>query len=95
MFSHVTLGTNDWQRARPFWIAVMEVLGHPVMFEHAGGIAFGSPTGPKTFVGPPFDRREDAAPSLPESAETQAGICQKQRVGARKGQRGRARAAGL
>ena len=23
MFSHVTLGTNDWARARPFWIAVM------------------------------------------------------------------------
>ena len=41
MFSHVTLGTNDWQRARPLWIAVMEVLGHPVMFEREGGIAFG------------------------------------------------------
>ena len=58
MFSHVTLGTNDWQRARPFWIAVMEVLGHPVMFERDGGIAFGEPTGPKTFIGPPFDRQE-------------------------------------
>ena len=58
MFSHVTLGTNDWQRARPFWIAVMEVLGHPLMFEREGGIAFGTPAGPKTFIGPPFDRRE-------------------------------------
>jgi catechol 2,3-dioxygenase-like lactoylglutathione lyase family enzyme len=55
MFSHVTLGTNDWQRARRFWIAVMEVLGHPVMFERDGGIAFGEPIGPKTFVGAPFD----------------------------------------
>ncbi len=55
MFSHVTLGTNDWQRGRPFWIAVMEVLGHPVMFEREGGIAFGLPTGPKTFIGPTFD----------------------------------------
>lgn len=55
MFSHVTLGTNDWQRARPFWIAVMEVLGHPLMFEREGGMAFGLPAGPKTFVGPPFD----------------------------------------
>lgn len=55
MFSHVTLGTNDWQRARPFWIAVMEALGHPVMFERDGGIAFGRPAGPKTFVGPTFD----------------------------------------
>jgi catechol 2,3-dioxygenase-like lactoylglutathione lyase family enzyme len=58
MFSHVTLGTNDWRRARPFWIAVMEVLGHPIMFEREGGIAFGEPKGPKTFVGPPFDRQE-------------------------------------
>ena len=33
----------------------MEVLGHPVMFEREGGIAFGLPTGPKTFVGRTFD----------------------------------------
>ncbi len=55
MFSHVTLGTNDWARAKPFWLAVMEVLGHPVMFEREGGIAFGLPAGPKTFVGSTFD----------------------------------------
>ena len=55
MFSHVTLGTADWPTARPFWIAVMEVLGHPLMLERDGGIAFGLPTGPKTFIGPPFD----------------------------------------
>jgi catechol 2,3-dioxygenase-like lactoylglutathione lyase family enzyme len=61
MFSHVTLGTNDWQRARPFWIAVMDVLGHPVMFERDGEIAFGLPTGPKTFIGPPFDGHEARA----------------------------------
>jgi catechol 2,3-dioxygenase-like lactoylglutathione lyase family enzyme len=61
MFSHVTLGTNDWAAARPFWIAVMEVLGHPVMFEYEDGIAFGSPTGAKTFVGSPFDQQEARA----------------------------------
>lgn len=55
MFSHVTLGTNDWARAKPFWAAVMGALGHPVLFEHAGGIAYGEATGPKTFVGPTFD----------------------------------------
>jgi catechol 2,3-dioxygenase-like lactoylglutathione lyase family enzyme len=55
MFSHITLGTNDWPRARPFWIAVMDVLGHPILFERESGIAFGAPTGPKTFIGPPFD----------------------------------------
>ena len=61
MFSHVTLGTNDWPRARPFWIAVMAVIAHPVLFEHEGGIAFGLPAGPKTFVGPSFD----GAPATP------------------------------
>ena len=55
MFSHVTLGTNDWDRARPFWLAVMEALEHPVSFEYPGGIAFGAATGPKTFVGAPYD----------------------------------------
>ncbi|UVO55707.1 VOC family protein [Sphingomonas sp. SUN039] len=55
MFSHITLGTNDWAQARPFWIAVMEVLGHPALFEREGGIAFGEAAGPKTFVGPAFD----------------------------------------
>jgi catechol 2,3-dioxygenase-like lactoylglutathione lyase family enzyme len=57
MFSHITLGTNDFERARPFWIAVMEVLGHPIMFERDGGIAFGQPSVPKTFVGVPFDKQ--------------------------------------
>lgn len=61
MFSHVTLGTNDWPRARPFWIAVMEVLGHPVLMEFPGGIAFGLATGPKTFIVPPFDGAAAAA----------------------------------
>ena len=55
MFSHITLGTNNWPRARPFWIAVMDVLGHPVLFERDGGIAFGPPAGPKIFIGPSFD----------------------------------------
>ncbi len=55
MFSHVTLGTNDWARARPFWMAVTGTLGLPVLFEYPGGIAFGEPAGPKIFIGPAFD----------------------------------------
>jgi catechol 2,3-dioxygenase-like lactoylglutathione lyase family enzyme len=31
------------------------VLGQPVLFERDGGIAYGTPTGPKTFIGPTFD----------------------------------------
>lgn len=55
MFSHVTLGTNDWTRAKPFWQAIMAALKQPVLFEYEGGMAYGEPAGPKTFVGPPFD----------------------------------------
>lgn len=55
MFSHVTLGTNDWQRARPFWLAVMGALETEIFFEHDRGIAFGTATGPKIFIGPAFD----------------------------------------
>ena len=28
MFSHVTLGINDWAAVKPFWAAVMEALCH-------------------------------------------------------------------
>lgn len=55
MFSHVTLGTNDFACAEPFWKAVMAELGHPVFLERPGGIAFGEAVGPKLFVGPAFD----------------------------------------
>jgi catechol 2,3-dioxygenase-like lactoylglutathione lyase family enzyme len=55
MFSHITLGTDDWHKAKPFWMAVMEILGHPMLFEYGGGIAFGTPAGPKTFVGPAYN----------------------------------------
>jgi catechol 2,3-dioxygenase-like lactoylglutathione lyase family enzyme len=55
MFSHVTLGSNDWAAVKPFWAAVMEALSIPVMFEYDGGIAYGEATGPKLFIGPPFD----------------------------------------
>jgi catechol 2,3-dioxygenase-like lactoylglutathione lyase family enzyme len=55
MFSHVTLGTNNWPAVRQFWQAVMAVLEQPVLFEHEDGIAYGEPVGPKTFIGPAFD----------------------------------------
>ena len=55
MFSHVTLGCNDFERARPFWSAVMEALAHPLLFETETLLSFGLPDGPTTFVVPPFD----------------------------------------
>jgi len=41
MFSHVTLGTNDWERAKPFWAAIASALSLPLLFEHDSGIAYG------------------------------------------------------
>lgn len=55
MFGHITLGCDDWKRARPFWFAVMEALGHPLFRETDTGAAFGIPTGQKTFIGPAFN----------------------------------------
>ena len=61
MFSHVTVGTNDFARAEPFYDAVMAVLGHPVMFKMPGALAYGEPAGEKFFVLTPFDRQEARA----------------------------------
>ena len=57
MFSHVTLGTNDYAKAEKFYDAVMAALGHPVMFKADGWGAYGTETGPKVFIVPPFDRK--------------------------------------
>ena len=55
MYSHTTLGTNDWARAKPFWAAVSDALELPQLFIHDGGVAYGTLTGPKLFVGHAFD----------------------------------------
>lgn len=61
MFGHITLGCDNWERAKPFWLAVMGVLGHPLFMETEAGAAFGEATGQKTFIGPAFNG-EPAAP---------------------------------
>ena len=55
MYSHVTFGTNDFERALGFYQAVMDVLGHPVLFQGDGVVAYGEPAGPKLFILSPFD----------------------------------------
>ena len=57
MFSHATVGTNDFARAEPFYDAVMSALGHGVLFKTATTLAYGEGTGEKLFVVPPFDGR--------------------------------------
>lgn len=59
MFSHVTLGSNDFAKAERFYDAVMAVLGHPVMFKAPGNVlAYGTPAGEKLFIVRPFDQKE-------------------------------------
>jgi len=55
MYSHVTLGTNDFARAEKFYDAVMGALGHPVLFKAPGALAYGEPAGEKLFILSPFD----------------------------------------
>jgi catechol 2,3-dioxygenase-like lactoylglutathione lyase family enzyme len=61
VFSHVTLGTNNIEKAETFYDAVMAVLGHPVLFKGGGVAAYGEPAGEKVFILPPFDKK-DARP---------------------------------
>jgi catechol 2,3-dioxygenase-like lactoylglutathione lyase family enzyme len=55
MFSHITLGTNDIERARRFYEPVMTALGIAQPFPMPGALVFGELTGPKLFVVSPFD----------------------------------------
>ncbi len=57
MFSHVTLGTNDYEKAEKFYDAIMGVLDQPVLFKGGGVAAYGEPAGEKVFVLPPFDKQ--------------------------------------
>ena len=57
MYSHITLGTNNWEHAKPFWAAVAGALELPLLFERDEGIAYGELMGPKLFIGPAFDAK--------------------------------------
>ncbi len=57
MFSHITVGTNDFARSVAFYDRVMEVLGHKQLFKFEGVVAYGvDMKSPKTFVLFPFDK---------------------------------------
>ena len=51
MYSHITLGTEDFDRAARFYDAVMATLGHKQLFRFESAIAYGEPAGPKPFDG--------------------------------------------
>ena len=55
MFSHMTLGTNDLERARTFYEPVMAALGIEQPFSLPRTLVFGELAGPKLFIVSPFD----------------------------------------
>ena len=55
MYSHVTLGSNDFARARAFYEPVMKLLDHPVLMQSAQALGYGFPNGETLFILRPFD----------------------------------------
>ena len=55
MFSHVTLGTADLDRATRFYRMVMPTLGLTEPFTLPGTLVFGTAMGAKLFIGSPYD----------------------------------------
>lgn len=55
MFAHITLGTNDWLRAKPFYDAIMKVMDVALFGASELGAAYGDVAGPKLFIGPAYD----------------------------------------
>jgi len=55
MFSHVTIGSSDPNKAADFYDAVLGTLGIATLFNVDGAVAYGEPTGGKTFILKPFD----------------------------------------
>ena len=57
MYSHTTVGTNDFARSQAFYDKVMATLGHKQLFAVDGAAAWGQDmTGPKLFLLYPFDK---------------------------------------
>ncbi len=54
--SHLSIGTNDFPRARAFYDAVMAALGCKVILEYPGAVAYGK-LYPEFWVQAPIDGR--------------------------------------
>tara|TARA_R110002110_G_scaffold6054_1_gene30562 strand:+ start:12063 stop:12446 length:384 start_codon:yes stop_codon:yes gene_type:complete len=55
MFSHVTIGSSDPDKAAAFYDAVLATLGIAPFFNEPGLASYGTATGPKVFILKPFD----------------------------------------
>jgi catechol 2,3-dioxygenase-like lactoylglutathione lyase family enzyme len=61
MFSHVTIGTNDFERAAAFYDAVLAILDHGRFVSGDGYAGYGGPKGNQFWLLSPFDK----APASP------------------------------
>ena len=55
MFSHVTIGSVDPNKAASFYDEVLGTLGIETLFNFEGVVAYGDAAGAKTFIVKPFD----------------------------------------
>lgn len=55
MFSHVTIGSSDPDKAAAFYDAVLATLGIAPFFKAPGLASYGTATGPKVFILKPFN----------------------------------------
>lgn len=54
VISHVSIGTNDFDSLRAFYLAVMPSVGAKIIMEHPGAVAFGRQF-PELWIGIPHD----------------------------------------
>lgn len=60
ILSHVSLGTNQFDTARQFYIDVLATLGCRIVMEHPGAVAFGK-IYPEFWLQTPYDQMPAAA----------------------------------
>jgi catechol 2,3-dioxygenase-like lactoylglutathione lyase family enzyme len=56
MFSHITVGTNDFERAAAFYDAVLAVLEHGRFISGDGHAGYGRPSSNQFWLLSPFDK---------------------------------------
>lgn len=54
VISHVSIGTNDFDSLRAFYVAVLPSVGAKIIMEHPGAVAFGRQF-PEFWIGVPHD----------------------------------------
>jgi catechol 2,3-dioxygenase-like lactoylglutathione lyase family enzyme len=56
IISHVSIGTNDYPRAKAFYVKVLATLGCHIIMEHPGAVAFGKQF-PEFWLQTPYDQK--------------------------------------